>query len=503
MLVFIARRLVVSVFVLFAATFVMFVLATNTGDPLADLRELPENAREAAMAERIERMRLDLPVYSRYFLWLGGALTGDFGVNRQGQDVNVLLTDAVSATMQLVVAATLLAIIIGIAIGVVSALRQYSGFDHSVTFGAFVAFSLPIFWVGVLLKQYGAIEFNNWLAQPAIPPLVIAVVALLAGLAWSSLVLGDRRTRIIAFAGAAAATAGILTFVSVTRWFTDPGLGPVVVAVSAFGAAVGFSVLISGPSPNRPMYAALASAAVGTVMYFALSPVLADPSLVVIGGLALATVAVCVALGYGIGGVLYRREAVATALWTGLFTGGVIFVDRMLRSFASYSSSMQGRPISTVGARTPNYQGTFWELSLDSAGHLALPTLALILVSLATYTRYSRASMLEVMNQDYVRTARAKGLPERTVMTRHALRNGLIPITTLAAYDFGTVIGGAVVTETVFGWRAMGHLLLTGLNEADPAPVMAFFVVAGGAIVLFNMVADITYAYLDPRIRLS
>ncbi len=503
MLVFITRRLAVSVFVLLVSTFLMYVLAANTGDPLADLRELPEDAREAAIAERTERMRLDLPVVARYFLWLGAAFTGDLGVNRQGQDVNVLLTDAISATMQLVIAATVLAIVIGIAIGIVSALRQYSGFDHTVTFGAFVAFSLPVFWVGVLLKQYGAIEFNNWLAQPTVPPLIIVLVAVAVGLAWSSLVVGDRRARAVAFAGAGAATAALLAFVSYTRWFADPGLGPAVVAISALGAAVGFSVLISGPRPNRPMYAALAAAAVGTVLYFVLSPVLDDPSLVVIAGLAVTTVVVCAALGYGIGGVLHRRNAIATAVWTGLFTGGVIFVDRMLQSFASYSRSVQGRPISTVGANTPNYQGTFWELSLDSAGHLALPTLALILVSLATYTRYSRASMLEVMNQDYVRTARAKGLPERTVMTRHAFRNGLIPVTTLAAYDFGTVIGGAVVTETVFGWRAMGHLLLTGLEEADPNPVMAFFVVAGGAIVLFNMIADITYAYLDPRIRLS
>lgn len=503
MLVFIARRLVVSVFVLFVATFVMFVLAANTGDPLADLRELPEDARESAMAERIERMRLDLPVYARYLLWLGAAFTGDLGVNRQGQNVNILLTDAISATMQLVVAATVLAIVIGIAIGIISALRQYSGFDHVVTFGAFVAFSLPIFWVGVLLKQYGAIEFNNWLAQPTIPTLVVVLVAVIVGLAWSSLMVGDRRTRLLAFVGAAGVTAALLLWISGTAWFADPGLGPVVIALSALGGAVGISVLISGPRLNRPMYAALTAAAVGTVLSFALSPVLADPNLLVIIGLAATTVLVCVAIGYGLGGVLHRRNAIATAVWTGLFTGGVIFVDRTLQSFASYSRSVQGRPISTIGAATPNYQGTFWELTLDSVGHLALPTLALILVSLATYTRYSRASMLEVMNQDYVRTARAKGLPERTVITRHAFRNGLIPITTLVAYDFGTVIGGAVVTETVFGWRAMGHLLITGLDEADPAPVMAFFVVAGGAIVVFNMIADITYAYLDPRIRLS
>jgi peptide/nickel transport system permease protein len=129
--------------------------------------------------------------------------------------------------------------------------------------------------------------------------------------------------------------------------------------------------------------------------------------------------------------------------------------------------------------------------------------MALILISLATYTRYSRSSMLEVMNLDYVRTARAKGLPERTVVTKHAFRNGMIPITTLMAVDFAGVIGGAIVTENVFGWQGMGSLFLRGLQQVDPAPVMAFFIVSGTAIVLFNMLADIVYAYLDPRIRLS
>src|SRR5690606_11486120 len=109
--------------------------------------------------------------------------------------------------------------------------------------------------------------------------------------------------------------------------------------------------------------------------------------------------------------------------------------------------------------------------------HLLLPTLALILISLATYTRYTRASMLEVLNQDFVRTARAKGLTERLVISRHAFRNGLIPITTLMAFDLGGVIGGAVITETVFGWQGMGALFVKGLNEVDPAPVMAFFLV--------------------------
>ena len=134
--------------------------------------------------------------------------------------------------------------------------------------------------------------------------------------------------------------------------------------------------------------------------------------------------------------------------------------------------------------------------------HLVLPTLAIMLISFASYTRYTRASMLDVMNQDYVRTARAKGLNERTVVVRHSFRNALIPLATLVAFDFAAVLSGAVVTETVFGWSGMGRLFTQGLSHTDPNPVMAFFLVTAVATVLFNMLADIAYAFLDPRIRL-
>lgn len=109
--------------------------------------------------------------------------------------------------------------------------------------------------------------------------------------------------------------------------------------------------------------------------------------------------------------------------------------------------------------------------------------------------------MLEVSQQDYIRTARAKGLNERQVILKHAFRNSLIPITTIMAFDFASLIGGAVITEQVFGWQGMGNLFRVGLEQVDPAPVMAFFLVTGTAAVLFNLLADILYAVLDPRIR--
>ncbi|GAA3857049.1 ABC transporter permease [Streptomyces sedi] len=503
MLVFIARRLFVSIWVFLASTVVVFFLATRIRDPLAEARQLPDGAREAQMAEITERMGLDDPVIVRYLNWLLDVLTGDLGVDRQGQQVNAALENAFTATLQLITGATVLAIVIGIAVGVVSALRQYTALDQTVTFVAFVCFSLPLFWVGTLLKQFLALDFNDWLADPTISPVFIGTIALIVGLACGSLVVGDRRSRLTAFGSATAAMAVLLAVLSATGWFADPGLGPIVIALTALGGALGFTTLVSGLEWKPPLQAALITAGVGVVASLALRPVLKDPELLTVVGLALLTVAISGAVGWFLGGELYRRAAVPASILTGLFAGAVIFTDRMLQSFADYSDSVGGRPISTIGAETPNYQGTFWESGLDSAGHLALPTLALVLVSLASYTRYTRASMLEVMNQDYVRTGRAKGLSERAVVTRHVLRNGLIPITTLVAYDIGTIVGGAVLTEEVFGWSAMGSLLFQGIEQGDPMPIMAFFLVAGGAIVVFNMIADIVYAFLDPRIRLS
>jgi glutathione transport system permease protein len=503
MLVFIVRRLFVSAWVFLASTVVIFFLATNIRDPLAAANGLPAERRQAAIDEITERMHLDEPILIRYLLWLQDAVRGDLGVNRDGLRVNPMLEGALSATLQLIVGATVIAIVAGITIGVISALRQYSALDQTVTFAAFVFFALPVFWVGTLLKQFLAIDFNTWLANPEISPFYIGGIALVVGLGSASLVVGELSTRISVFAGATVAMAALLTYFSLSEWFARPALGPVVIALTAVAGAFAFTMLVSGLEWKPPLQASLIAAALGVVASIALDSILERATLGTILILAVVTVAICLALGWFLGGELYRRTAIPAAVFTGLFTGAVIFTDRMLSSFADYSESVNGNPISTIGPNTPNYEGTFWESGLDSFGHLALPTLALVLISLASYTRYTRASMLDVMNQDYVRTARAKGLSERAVVTRHVLRNGMIPITTLIAYDIGTLIGGAVVTERVFGWQAMGQLLLGGIENGDPMPIMAFFLVAGGAIVVFNMIADIAYAFLDPRIRLS
>jgi peptide/nickel transport system permease protein len=140
---------------------------------------------------------------------------------------------------------------------------------------------------------------------------------------------------------------------------------------------------------------------------------------------------------------------------------------------------------------------------LDRAQHLALPVIVLAVAGIASLSRYMRAAMLEVVNTDYVRTARAKGLPERRVTMKHSFRNALIPIVTLIALDFGTLFSGAVVTETVFALDGMGLFFINSLNSGDPYPVMAFLMVTAVFVIIFNLLADLAYGWLDPRVRLE
>ena len=137
----------------------------------------------------------------------------------------------------------------------------------------------------------------------------------------------------------------------------------------------------------------------------------------------------------------------------------------------------------------------------DVVRHLALPALSIALISIAGYSRFQRASMLEVMHSDYLRTAKAKGLPRRRVILKHALRNALIPIVTLVSLDIAGIIGGAIITESIFGWPGVGRLYIQAINAVDYPTIMAVVMSIGIGIVVMNIVADILYGVLDPRVR--
>jgi peptide/nickel transport system permease protein len=137
----------------------------------------------------------------------------------------------------------------------------------------------------------------------------------------------------------------------------------------------------------------------------------------------------------------------------------------------------------------------------DRVEHLVLPVITLAFLSLALYARFTRSSMLEVLSADYIRTAAAKGLPFRTILLKHGLKNGLIPIVTIIAISIPSLIAGAVVTETIFAWPGMGRLFIEALQQSDIALLMGYLCIVAVMVVFCNLFADVAYAWLDPRVK--
>jgi len=518
MITFFIRRFLTSALVVLISTFVMYVLVAASIDPLADLRTSRSPNKEQLIANRIAQLNLDQPVVERYVNWLKGVLgcaVGncdlgvDWGIN---QTVTSELTGAIGTTLQLVTAATILAIFLGVAVGIVSALRQYSGFDYSITFTSFLLYSLPVFWVAVLAKTFLAIDLNNFLADPHLSVSVIVFSALVLGAVVAGAVGGPWKDRARIFGVVAGATVIICVYINATDWFVTPSEGSVVdlllIALSSVGWAFVITILSTGLRNRRALGAALTMAALGAVLYYPLLSfwdlVFDSTSWLLVLGMGLLAVLVGVGVGRAWGGPDWRASS-RTAALTAIPVSAMLFVDRALQSWPVYvnNSAVGGRPFATTDSSTPNLVGSFWIHTLDSFGHLLLPTISLILISFAGYTRYSRASMLEVLNQDYIRTARSKGLTERTVIMRHAFRNALMPLASIVPVDIITLIGGAILTETVFHWSGMGHLFVDSLTRNQQDPVMAYILIVGIFAVLANFVADLIYAVLDPRIRVA
>lgn len=315
MVTYILRRLLYGSMVVFVST---------TTDPLETANLNPRISRTTL--EKVTRdNHLDQPVIVRYGYWVRTVVRGGFG--------NTIVTErpiwpdikrVFGHTLQLVIAAELLALLLATALGVYSAVRQYSPFDYSATTLSFLGLAIPTFWLGLILQIIFINIFLKW---------------------------------------------HVRIFYTASLSSVDPGHG---------------------------------------VQFF-----------------------------------------------------------------------------------------------LDRVQHLVLPVVTLATVQVATYSRFMRASMLEVVNADYVRTARAKGLTERIVILRHALRNALIPLVTLSAITFGGLLGGAVITETIFGLDGMGLFFINALNGGETYSIMAWMLIVATMVVIFNIIADIALGFLDPRIRLD
>lgn len=323
---YLLRRMVAGIVVLLVLSFGVFILVALSGNPLAALQAEPSVSR-ATIAAAAAQLHLNEPLIDRYWSWITGLLLhGTLGSSYTGQPVGSQIASALLVTVKLIVPAVLLSVLIGVGVGVVSAVRQYKPVDHVSTGLAYLFFSTPVFVLALLVKDFLAVDVNK---------------------------------------------------------------------------AVGHTVLY------------------------------------------------------------------------------------------------------TVGENTPGVTGA-WNVFVNDVQHSVLPVITLTLVTYATWSRFQRAAMLDVLNADYIRLARAKGLSPRRVLFVHALRNALIPVITVVAIDFAGLVGGAVVTEIVFSWHGMGQLLLGGLTGAespDVYVVSGWLLVAGTAVVVFNILADLLYGLLDPRIR--
>jgi peptide/nickel transport system permease protein len=338
---YIVRRLLQAIPLLLIISVVLFVLMQNIGDPLATM-----GGRKVTRPEDRERLRrqlgLDKPVLVQYLYWLvgndwakvdldgdgvaetqgtrKGVLRGDFGMSLVDHQPSMkLIGERLPYTLLLMGAYEVIVVLGALAIGIYSAVRQYSLFDHLVTGLSFVLYSMPIFFIGLLSVYIFSMSFQRW-GLPYLPA-------------------------------------------------------------------------------------------------------------------------------------------------NGLFDFRV--------------------------GKTPG----------QVALHMILPVLSLALISLAGYSRYMRSSMLEVLQQDYIRTAKSKGLGRRYVLFTHALKNAALPIVTIIGLDLPSLLGGAIVTESIFAWPGMGRLFLDHVNRVDIPVVMAIMMLISVAVIIFQILADIAYAWLDPRIR--
>lgn len=508
MLAFIGRRISLALLILFGSTYLTYQLAAYSGDPLAGLRESTDPKKEIIIQELTRTLQLDVPPPARYFLWLQKALGLSTGSPDFGDTVILRLpvidqiAAAIPITLRLVLAASILSVVIGISFGVLSAIRQYSRLDNSLTLLSFFLFSLPIFWIAVMLKEFMAIRFNDFLVNPTIDILSNILISAVIAVVIAGFVSGNKKRVLLTWLVTFGLFVSVFFAASVTAWFRYPTMGIFGIAVLGVACSLGFTHIFSGLGNRKALGAGLASVGLGLIAYYPFQAI-AGPGTNY--ELMLALAVLMLSTSYFIGYFFTKidkgpviRVAMLTAFMVSLFT----VTDKLMQTWDVYFDLSDGRPIQTQGSYNITiFSNDFWVNNLDLVTHLFLPTTALAL-GFAGYLRYSRASMLEVLNMDYIRTARAKGMPEREVVLRHAIRNAMLPLTTLLTFEVAGLIGGAIITEGIFGWRGMGSLSNEAIQSQDLNLLMATFAISAFLTVMATLVADLLYSVLDPRIRI-
>jgi len=353
------RRILLSIPVIFGILLVTFALARAIpGDPCTAI--LGEKATQAACERFTIENGLDQPVPVQFGIYMGKILQGDFGESiRYSRPVSLILIERLPLTIELGTFALLLAVTVGIPLGIISAIKQNSVVDVGTMVLANTGVSMPVYWLGLMLAYLFAIILKDtplWL-----PP-------------------------------SGRLTAGItsIPFYEVFGWSVQPE----------------------------------------TFKFYLLD--------------------------------FISNHFLLNSLITGQ-----------------------------------------WEVLGDALKHMILPAMALSTIPLSIIARMTRSSMLEVLRQDFIRTARSKGLRERIVVLRHAFRTALLPVATIIGLQMGTLFAGAVLTETIFGLAGVGRMLFEAITARDFPIVQAFTVVIAIGYVSVNLLVDLSYVFIDPRIKLE
>ena len=359
MLGFIARRVLMSIPVLIGILLVTFVLARLIpGDPCKAI--LGEKATQE-VCERFKRDHgLDRPIYVQFTIYAGQVMRGDFGKSiRFSRPVSTILIERMPMTIELALGGLLVALLIGVPLGIVSAMRHNTSTDVATMILANIGISMPVFWLGLMLAYAFAVLLKGtpfWL-----PP-----------------------------SGRLSAGLTSVPFYEIWNWAVVKG------------------------------------------------------------------------------------------------TTKAAFLDFISNHFI-FNALITGD----------------WKVLNDAIRHLILPVVALSTIPMAIIARMTRSSLLEALGGDYVRTARAKGAGETRVVTRHALRNALLPVVTILGLQMGALLGGAVLTETVFGLAGVGRMLFEAITARDYPIIQTFTVVIAVSYMVINLIVDVSYGFLDPRIRVE
>jgi peptide/nickel transport system permease protein len=342
-----------SIPVIIGILFLVFILnRLIPGDPCR--AALGERATDEICEAYNERYGLNEPVYVQFYIYIGDVVQGDLGESfRFGVPVTELLIQRLPTTIELAFTALMIAVLVGVPLGIISGYRHNSKTDVATMIGANIGVAMPVFWLGLMLQYIFAVVLRD--TPLALPP------------------------------------SGKL----------DAGLIP------------------------EPVYEVYGLPMNGLTEFLS-----------------------------------------EFTIWNALVT----------------------------------FQ---WEVLSSALLHLILPAVALATIPMAIIARMTRSSLLDVLGLDYVRTARAKGLKERTVVTRHALRNAMLPVVTVIGLSFGALIGGAILTETIFNLTGVGKTLFDAITSRDYTVVQGFTLVVAIGFVIVNLLVDILYTYLDPRVRVS